>query len=73
MLNYIASMAAEGETALIVKQKGNAWPAYTPDKWRGEASWYCNTGSFIISRFVDGRVSASASNCTHCLAMVFYD
>ena len=73
MLNYIASMAAEGETALIVRQKGNAWPAYTPDKWRGEASWYCNTGSFIISRVVDGRVSASASNCTHCLAMVFDD
>lgn len=73
MLDYIASLAVEGETALVVKQKDNTWPAYLPDKWRGEASWYCNTGSFITSRFVDGRVSASASNCTHCLAMMLDD
>ena len=73
MLNYIASLAVEGETALVVKQKDNTWPAYLPEKWRGEASWYCNTGSFIVSRFVDGRVSASASNCTHCLAMMLDD
>ena len=53
MLNYIASLAVEGETALVVKQKDNTWPAYLPEKWRGEASWYCNTGSFIVSRFVD--------------------
>jgi len=73
VLNYIASLAVEGETALVVKQKDNTWPAYLPEKWRGEASWYCNTGSFIVSRFVDGRVSASASNCTHCLAMMLDD
>ena len=73
MLNYLASVAVEGETALVVKQKDNTWPAYLPEKWRGEASWYCNTGSFIVSRFVDGRVSASASNCTHCLAMMLDD
>ena len=73
MLDYIASLAVEGETALIVKQKDNTWPAYLPEKWRGEASWYCNTGSFITSRFIDGRVSASASNCTHCLAMMLDD
>ena len=73
MLDYIASLAVEGETALVVKQKDNTWPAYLPEKWRGEASWYCNTGSFITSRFIDGRVSASASNCTHCLAMMLDD
>jgi len=73
VLDYIASLAVEGETALVVKQKDNTWPAYLPEKWRGEASWYCNTGSFITSRFIDGRVSASASNCTHCLAMMLDD
>ena len=39
------------------------WPAYLPNKpMKATESWYGNTGSFIIDRFEDGRVSASAAN-----------
>ena len=85
LLNYICSLAAEGETALIVRQKpvGNTlqfhadgaikatWPAMLPTA-KIKPGWavYGNTASFIVDRFKDGHVSASAANCEYVLVMV---
>ena len=38
----------------------------------GEA-WYGNTASFILDRFKDGRVSASAACCDYVLVMMLDD
>ena len=85
LLTYLCSLAPEGETLLVVKQKptgGNyldgspkyTWPAYMPTHKRkdGEA-WYVNTGSFILDRFKDGRPSASSSNCEYVAFMMLDD
>ena len=84
-LNYICSLAPEGETALVVKQIDTGkfhldgtikytWPAYMPTHKRksGEA-WFINTGSFILDRFKNGRPSASTANCDHVLFMMLDD
>lgn len=89
-VDFLVSLAPEGETALVVRQKPQlkdgelqfhadgavkcTWPAYLPTKnmKEGEA-WYGNTASFIIDRFEDGRVSASAANCEYVLVMVLDD
>ncbi len=50
------------------------WPAFLAS--RGTApgqAWYGNTGSFIIERFDEGRVSASAANCEYALVLVLDD
>ena len=88
LLNYICSLAAEGETALIVRQKpvGNelqfhadgaikaTWPAMLPTaKIKPDWAIYGNTASFIIDRFKDGHPSASAANCEYVLVMVLDD
>jgi len=90
VLDFIASLAPEGETALIVKQKPKlkdgvldfhadgaikaTWPSFLPShKIKAGESWYGNTASFIIDRFKDGRVSASAANCEYVLVMVLDD
>jgi len=88
LLNYICSLAAEGETALIVRQKpvGNelqfhadgaikaTWPAMMPTaKIKPDWAIYGNTASFIIDRFKDGHPSASAANCEYVLVMVLDD
>ena len=41
------------------------WPAFLPEanRIKPEQAWYGNTASFIIDRFGDGKVSASAANC----------
>jgi len=51
------------------------WPAYLPSsaKIRPDQAWYGNTASFIVDRFKDGHVSASAANCEYCLLMVLDD
>lgn len=50
------------------------WPAYLPSKGvKPGQAWYGNTASFIIDRFVDGRVSASAANCEYILVMMLDD
>jgi hypothetical protein len=50
------------------------WPAYLPSKGtKANEAWYGNTASFIIDRFVDGRVSASAANCEYILVMMLDD
>jgi hypothetical protein len=81
-------LAAEGETALIVRQKpiGNelqfhadgaikaTWPAMLPTaKVKPDWAIYGNTASFIIDRFKDGHPSASAANCEYVLVMVLDD
>jgi hypothetical protein len=89
-LEFLTSLAPEGETALIVRQKPQlkdgemqfhadgaikcTWPAMLPTA-RIKDDWaiYGNTASFIIDRFKDGHVSASAANCEYVLVMVLDD
>jgi hypothetical protein len=77
MIDYLSSLATEGETFLIVKQKqkgaGFTYPAFLPTKYQPGGAWYGNTGSFIIDRFRDGHVSASSANIEHVLVMVLDD
>jgi hypothetical protein len=81
-VDFIASLAPEGETALFVQQKligGNyadgkpkaTWPAYFKPK--GPGAWFGNTGSFIVDRFKDGVPSASKANCEFVLVMMLDD
>ena len=50
------------------------WPAYLPSKGvKANEAWYGNTASFIVDRFADGRVSASAANCEYILVMMLDD
>jgi hypothetical protein len=50
------------------------WPAHLPSKGtKAGQAWYANTASFIVDRFVDGRVSASAANCEYILVMMLDD
>ena len=90
-VDYLMSLAPEGETALLVRQKPQrkdgelqfhadgaikcTWPAALPSsaKIKPTDSWYGNTASFIIDRFVDGHVSASIANCEFCLVLVLDD
>jgi hypothetical protein len=80
---FLSALAPDGETLLLVKQKRTAlvhndgtpkyvWPAVLPTAFREGGAWYANTASFITSR-LDVRVSAAASNATHCLVMVLDD
>ena len=82
-ITFLAALAPEGETLLLVKQKRTAfvhndgtpkyvWPAVKPDAFREGGAWYGNTGSFILDRLT-ARVSASSANATHCLVMVLDD
>lgn len=77
MIEYLSSLAGEGETFLIVKQKpkgeGFTYPAFLPRKYQPGGAWYGNTGSFVIDRFRDGHVSASSANIEHVLVMVLDD
>jgi len=50
------------------------WPAMLPDaKVKKDWAIYGNTASFIVDRFKDGHVSASAANCEYVLVMVLDD
>jgi hypothetical protein len=50
------------------------WPAMLPTaKVKPEWAIYGNTASFIIDRFKDGHISASAANCEYVLVMVLDD
>ena len=77
MIDYLCSLAAAGETFLIVKQKPKGesftYPAYLPSRYAPGGAWYGNTGSYIIDRFRDGHVSASSANIEHVLVMVLDD
>mgnify|MGYP000326125239 FL=1 len=51
------------------------WPAFLPEqaKIKKADAWYANTACFIIDRFTDGKVSASAANCERVAFMVLDD
>ena len=50
------------------------WPSYLPSHGvRAGEAWYGNTASFIVDRFENGRVSASAAHCEYCAVMVLDD
>jgi hypothetical protein len=50
------------------------WPAMLPTaKIKPDWAIYGNTASFIVDRFKDGHVSASAANCEYVLVMVLDD
>jgi hypothetical protein len=50
------------------------WPAFLPTaKVKKEWAIYGNTGSFILDRFADGKVSASSANCEYVLVMMLDD
>jgi hypothetical protein len=50
------------------------WPAFLPTaKTKPDWAIYGNTGSFILDRFADGKVSASAANCEYVLVMMLDD
>ena len=50
------------------------WPAMLPDaKVKPDWAIYGNTASFIIDRFRDGHISASAAHCEYVLVMVLDD
>jgi hypothetical protein len=86
-ISYICSLPAEGETALMVLQKPvgreiqlhadgaikATWPAFLPGHKMKPGAWYGNTASFIVDRFKDGHVSASAANCEFVIVMVLDD
>jgi hypothetical protein len=50
------------------------WPAFLPStKMKKGEAWYVNTASFIVDRFQDGKISASAANCEYVLFMMLDD
>ena len=50
------------------------WPAFLPtSKVKKDWAIYGNTGSFILDRFADGKVSASSANCEYVLVMMLDD
>ena len=50
------------------------WPAFLPTaKIKSDWAIYGNTGSFILDRFADGKVSASSANCEYVLVMMLDD
>jgi hypothetical protein len=88
-INYLSALPAEGETLLLVQQKevmkdgqpvlhGDGTIKYTwlpslPTKIKPHSALYVNTGSFIINRFDNGKLSASAANCEHVLFLMLDD
>lgn len=88
-VDYLISIAPVGETILLVKQKPKlvdgamqyhgdgaikcSWPAFLPERYKAGGAWYGNTACFIISRFTDGKVSASAANCERVAFLVLDD
>ena len=64
-IEFVTSLAPEGETVLFVQQKTKAWIPQLPSApRRAGGAWYVSSGSFILDRMTAG-LSASAANCTH--------
>jgi hypothetical protein len=64
-IEFVTSLAPEGETILFVQQKTKAWIPQLPDAPRAAGkAWYVSSGSFILDRMTGG-ISASTANCTH--------
>lgn len=72
-LGYLISLAADGETILVVEQVNGTWPAYLPHKkFKPGAATYVNTGLFSLASMGD-KISASKVHVTYCAFMVFDD
>ena len=64
-IEFVTSLAPEGETVLFVQQKTKAWIPQLPSApRRAGGAWYVSSGSFILDRMTGG-LSASTANCTH--------
>ena len=64
-IEFVTSLAPEGETVLFVQQKTKAWiPQLPTAPRRAGGAWYVSSGSFILDRMTGG-LSASTANCTH--------
>ena len=64
-IEFVTSLAPEGETVLFVQQKTKAWiPQLPAAPRRAGGAWYVSSGSFILDRMTGG-LSASTANCTH--------
>ena len=77
-VDYLTSLAAKGETVLFVRQKprkgGDGRLQYHAERAHtSEGAWYCNTGSFILDRFTDGKPSAGAGCCEYVICLVLDD
>ena len=88
-VDYLKSLAADGETMLFVRQKPvmadgevqvhangavkAVWPAFMPEKMRGKGAWYCNTACFILDRLDPAHVSAAAANAERVAVLVLDD
>jgi hypothetical protein len=87
-IQFLTSLAPEGETFLLVRQKPTGselqyhadgaikatWPAMlSTAKIKPNWAIYGNTASFILDRFTDGYVSAGAAYCEYVLVMVLDD
>jgi hypothetical protein len=83
-IEYLKNLAADGETMLIVHQKPTkdlygdgttkyVWLPSFPERYKPQAAWYGNTGLYLLDRFENGKLSASAANCEHVAVMVLDD
>ena len=75
-VQWLAWLAPEGETALLVRQKkGRKGWVYLPElpaAYDGVGAWYGNTGSFIVER-LEARMSASRDNIERVLVLMLDD
>ncbi len=64
-IDFVTSLAPEGETVLFVHQKGGGYIPQLPSvRRRAGGAWYVSSGSFILDRMTGG-LSATTANCTH--------
>lgn len=75
-VQWLAWLAPEGETALLVRQKkGRRGWVYLPElpaAYDGVGAWYGNTGCFVIER-LEARMSASRDNIERVLVLMLDD
>jgi hypothetical protein len=63
-IDFVTSLAPEGETVLFVQQKKGGYIPQLPSAPRRAGAWYVSSGSFILDRMTEG-VRATTANCTH--------
>jgi hypothetical protein len=64
-IDFVTSLAPEGETVLFLHQKGGGYIPQLPSvRRRAGGAWYVSSGSFILDRMTGG-LSATTANCTH--------
>lgn len=84
-IRFLMSLAQEGETLLLVKQKplrpeqhykdGSvkcAWPAFLPEFYDSRGSWFANTALFNLES-MGSKVSASIVHAKYCCVLMLDD